>query len=551
LQTREEHFKSPGLTFTLSIDEDCDEGVSSPLSIGVPERKVYLDGPQKVKSEHAKIFHKTGSLSQDSFGASYGRQHIEKHPLRRSKNPPIKVQKSHDEKTWRGVSRLKDEGMQRKSASLPSGSKPPGSPRSHSRKSQTASEVASHILMDMVDVHFRNFQIELSTKPQHWLESYKDKHWNEVTFHTNDVDESEKNRRNKVWDLFHTELVFFTTQLQPLKLVFRNFLVFLQQQSPPLFKDVNVFRIFGNLDDVYDLSIQVAMDLLKLFKLKSGSDVAKPNDVVSTFKMFGHKFNPVYQTYGLNFESSKEYRETLYLQPLFTKYMKLAASDPMCKRLKLDDFLLAPVKHLAHYPMLLEKIVKYTPGASTKSLLQSALHAFKVSLKELESNMDDYKHILRLNEIQKTLHWPTVDVMETGSYIPQILRFKISEQPCERLIVSGHQTILHEGKLKLIGTKGQTTKKLHAMLFQNFLLLTEAVKLHSQRRMSVYKQPFSLSEMSVYDIPASELKRSFACLLHNKFNQHVSLLVFQAEANEGRDIWLRKLRSAIEDSKLS
>jgi hypothetical protein len=110
--------------------------------------------------------------------------------------------------------------------------------------------------MDMVDVHFRNFQIELSTKPQHWLESYKDKHWNEVTFHTNDVDESEKNRRNKVWDLFHTELVFFTTQLQPLKLVFRNFLVFLQQQSPPLFKDVNVFRIFGNLDDVYDVSIE-------------------------------------------------------------------------------------------------------------------------------------------------------------------------------------------------------------------------------------------------------------------------------------------------------
>ena len=34
--------------------------------------------------------------------------------------------------------------------------------------------------------------------------------------------------------------------------------------------------------------------------------------------------------------------------------MQLAASDPMCKRLKLDDFLLAPVKHLAHYPMLLE-----------------------------------------------------------------------------------------------------------------------------------------------------------------------------------------------------
>ena len=40
-----------------------------------------------------------------------------------------------------------------------------------------------------------------------------------MTFDTKGVDESEKSRRNKVWELFHTEVVYFTTQLQPLKMV--------------------------------------------------------------------------------------------------------------------------------------------------------------------------------------------------------------------------------------------------------------------------------------------------------------------------------------------
>jgi len=127
--------------------------------------------------------------------------------------------------------------------------------------------------------------------------------------------------RDAVWDLFQEECKYYTRQLKPLEQVYKAFLEELHFHG--LLKVADIDKLFANLSELCELSARVCRDLFQLFDGRSGSAIASNNALIRVFSMFGHKFNPVYQRFCVNFEKQRGFVRALQPLPEFQEYLKV------------------------------------------------------------------------------------------------------------------------------------------------------------------------------------------------------------------------------------
>lgn len=85
---------------------------------------------------------------------------------------------------------------------------------------------------------------------------------------------------------------------------------------------------------------------------------------------------------------SKRFTHLLYLfififHFIFFLIFQWCSQDPRCRRLQLNDFLVAPMQHCTKLPLLLANIRKYTSSDYDKNILALTIGKVEISLRKL------------------------------------------------------------------------------------------------------------------------------------------------------------------------
>ncbi|ESO96228.1 hypothetical protein LOTGIDRAFT_174939 [Lottia gigantea] len=407
------------------------------------------------------------------------------------------------------------------------------------------------------------------------LAVYKNLHWSDLIASSDkqhqpiQISDTERKRREAVWELFKSECVFLIDHLMVLKHSFLEPLKKVQVEGFLMYAEPQ--DIFGNLDELCYVSYTFCKDFLSaLLKDMSSTEFCRTRVLIKAFQRFSthSKDGAVYHTYCLNYTNALSYLEKLSVYPEFAEFAKWCELDTRCNRLQLTDLLVAPMQHCTKLPLLLNNIRKYTADETDRQQLSESINKVEMSLKNLEEKMKFVKNFERVQEIQRQISWPQVGELDPRSYIPECLKGTISRQPCEKLLSCPKRQLIYEGQLTLI----EPTKSVdvHMFLFHDILLLTKPKK-GARKKVTtlepgakspnlgssstdktiytVYRQPialdrFTLHDISTVDAAASGLKHAFVLVQISRFQQIIGVYTLQSSCDLNKATWVSNINEA-------
>ncbi|XP_061195198.1 pleckstrin homology domain-containing family G member 7-like [Saccostrea echinata] len=396
------------------------------------------------------------------------------------------------------------------------------------------------------------------------LSGYKSFHWSDLIARTeNDekplkLPDIERKRREAIWELFTSECVFLIDHLMVLKHCFMEPLKRLQVDDHLMFAEPN--EIFSNLDELCYVSYTFCKELITvLLRSMKSEEIWPASSLVEALDKFSKLSDDgnVYHTYCISYSKCLEYVEKLRKNENFVEFEKWCSLDPRCRRLQLNDFLVAPMQHCTKLPLLLANIRKYTSSDYDKSILALTIGKVEISLQCLDEKMRRERNTQRLQELRQQIMWPIVTDLDPRTYIPECLRSSFSSQPCSSLLSCPHRLLLHEGQLTLI----QTTKNVdvYLFLFDDLLLITKTKR--GRKKPSdlgqtdnksfyvVYRQPIELRclkihDVDTYDTSGSNIKNALVLVQVSTLQQVIGLYTLQCPSEFTKDMWISKLNDA-------
>ncbi|GAA55777.1 pleckstrin homology domain-containing family G member 7 [Clonorchis sinensis] len=413
-------------------------------------------------------------------------------------------------------------------------------------------------------------QAVIDEKDSHWSQLTKDEGTQPLDPEAIMMSDREICRREAVWELFKSELIFCVDHLMVLKNCFMEPLKKLQVDGYLMF--VEPSNLFGNLDDLCYVSHTLCRELIgNLSRSLATKDFGSTDVLIGPLKRWAEhsKNGEVYHNYCLNYDSALTYLDTLRKHEQFNEFEKWCEQDARCRRLQLTDLLIAPMQHYMKIPLLLTSIRKYTANPSEKEMITNCLNKVESSLKSLEDKMRWLKNFERLQEIQSQLVWPAISEMEPRIFIPELLRQSLAHQPCERLIANPKRQLLHEGFLTL--SDGSKIIDVFAFLFDDFFLITRIKKQPKKKSLSenpvvtrsmteggvfvVYRQAIALDRFTIHDIGIAEasangLRHAIVLVLITRFQQITGVYTLQASNELDKQRWIEKLRSSQQQFQL-
>ncbi|XP_059179497.1 uncharacterized protein LOC131958456 [Physella acuta] len=406
------------------------------------------------------------------------------------------------------------------------------------------------------------------------LAAYKSLHWSDLIASTDkqqnsqltSITDTERKRREAVWELFKSECVFLIDHLMVLKHCFMEPLKKVQVEGSLMFAEPQ--DLFGNLDELSYVSYTFCKDFIAaLLKDMSITDFGRTNVLLKAFQRFSahSRDGAVYHSYCLNYANALSYLEKLRANSEFAEFEKWCEQDARCNRLQLTDLLVAPMQHCTKLPLLLHNVRKYTADEDERQQVAESIEKMEASLKQLEEKMKWIKNFERVQEIQRQIVWPTVTELDPRCVIPESLKPSLSKQPCERLLACPKRQLLHEGQITLV----ETPKPLdiHMFLFDDILLITKVKKVPRKSKQSssdiqtsgqsdrasyiVLRQPLALDRFTIHDISPSDaavngLKHCFVLVHISRYQQITGVFTFQAACDATKNTWLTQIRDAME-----
>ena len=414
---------------------------------------------------------------------------------------------------------------------------------SRNRNSYQSTPVDVPMTIESLFKSYLSYSSLSSTKEQ-GVAKYIGLHWTDVVSAGVPMDSSTVKHHDAVWELFQEETRYLNKQLYPLDKVYKGFLEELHFNGILQLAEVN--KIFANLSELCELSSGIAIDLSKLFLNRPPLQVASTNELVLTFSMFGRKFNPVYQKFCVNVEKNRGYLKALHQLPDFEEYIRVCRNCEKVQKNDIESLIIAPLQHLCHYQLLLEKILRHTKDPNDCSMLSSTIKAIVVTLKELESNIAEHQRSLELLELQELIHWsPLLLQPDLLTYLPESWIPQLSEQP---KLATKDRVFIHKGTLKLLDAKFKPSLDIFVVLLSDYVVLTEQRSKSTKKQLAqyvLYQHPIPLASLEVCDAPLPLAQRNmFTLLERSPLGCFAHCYTLQAESKEEKDSWLAKLRLA-------
>ncbi|KAI4586907.1 hypothetical protein MJG53_004694 [Ovis ammon polii x Ovis aries] len=215
--------------------------------------------------------------------------------------------------------------------------------------------------------------------------------------------------------------------------IFMNTLKYLQTHEYLL--DVDLWRLFANLEELSQTSFGFVSSLFRIFK--DYIDICETSP-------------------SLDFIS------------VLTKWCE---QNDQCRRLHLPELLVAPLHRLTRYPLLLKNIWKRSTDSTEKIMIYSIKEKVEKSIRDLEGKVKWLDSFQKFRHLQEIVVWPPLWDRDKRFFIPECLKHIFKEHMAENILSPTNRHLLYEGKLTL----AESTRFLdvYLFLFDDFLLVTK------------------------------------------------------------------------------
>ncbi|XP_075909738.1 rho guanine nucleotide exchange factor 11-like [Petromyzon marinus] len=281
----------------------------------------------------------------------------------------------------------------------------------------------------------------------------------------------EVKRQDVINELLHTERAH-VRMLKVLKALFCDRLL-----QNGVASEAEVRQIFPNLDALLPLheSLNVAMKKLKenepLVDGVGDALLARFAGVAGEALQAEAAVFCSQQSLALDIIKQRQRKDARFQQ-----FIQDAESNPHCRRLQLKDFLPCEMQRLTKYPLLLDKIAKYTADSSPEhGKVQQASECCKRILLSVNTAVREAENAQRLQDYQRRMD--VSPFLEKTQY-PYIAEFKNLDLTKRKM--------LHEGPLTWRLNK-EKTLDLHVLLLEDLVVLLQrqeeklVLRCHSQQ----------------------------------------------------------------------
>ncbi|XP_032438291.1 rho guanine nucleotide exchange factor 11 isoform X11 [Xiphophorus hellerii] len=206
----------------------------------------------------------------------------------------------------------------------------------------------------------------------------------------------EVERQAVIYELFTTEVSHLRTLRVLDKVFYRKMRSVLNSEE--------LACIFPNLPQVYELHASLCEEMKK----RRESPIVQNIGDVMLAKVEGAAGNEFQeqasqlccqQTQALELIKNKKRKDQRFAQ-----IIQECEASPQCRRLQLKDLLVSEMLRLTKYPLLLDKIIKYTEGGSSDlPSLQRAQACCRGILKAVNEDVRETEHRQRLSQYQRRL----------------------------------------------------------------------------------------------------------------------------------------------------
>ncbi|XP_010838009.1 PREDICTED: pleckstrin homology domain-containing family G member 7 isoform X2 [Bison bison bison] len=403
----------------------------------------------------------------------------------------------------------------------------------------------------------------------------KDKTWNEVMemhqkLPTNQLDL--RKQQEAVWELFTSEGTYFLDHLLVLKMIFMNTLKYLQTHEYLL--DVDLWRLFANLEELSQTSFGFVNSLFRIFKDYVDICETSPSlDFISVLtKYFRGSLCQSHQTYCLNYSAAVFYLESLKQRHDFGIYLKWCEQHDQCRRLHLPELLVAPLHRLTRYPLLLKNIWKRSTDSTEKIMIYSIKEKVEKAIQDLEGKVKWLDNFQKFRHLQEIVVWPPLWDRDKRFFIPECLKHIFKEHMAENILSPTNRHLLYEGKLTL----AESTRFLdvYLFLFDDFLLVTKTKRnkkklggsdpglmcpsltaelqtvIREGGSCTVIDQPIPLDRLLVrgldpLHVSVFGLRNAFLIQHENRYRQCIAAFLLQAQTENIKRTWIAQITAAI------
>ncbi|XP_071273438.1 rho guanine nucleotide exchange factor 11-like isoform X11 [Agelaius tricolor] len=358
------------------------------------------------------------------------------------------------------------------------------------------------------------------------------------------LSQREVDRQEVINELFVTEL----SHLRILRVL--DLLFFQRLRREQLLSREELGLLFPNLPDLIDVHSSLWESMRRL-REEQGPIIGDIGDLM--LARFEGAAKEEFQRVAAAFCSSQSIaleliRTKQRKESRFQLFMQEAESNPQCRRLQLKDLLIAEMQRLTKYPLLLENVIKCTPGGSAEQ--QKLLRAREQSrdvLRAVNEAVRRAENRQRLQEHQRRLD---TSALERTSN-PLAAEFR-------NLDLTSHRMI-HEGPLAWRVGKDKSVE-LHVLLLEELLVLLQRqderwlLKCHSRGGLggaADTKQSFSpvlkLSSLLVRSVATD--KRALFIICTSELGPQIYELV--ALTSSEKNTWMQLLEQAVQGATRS
>ncbi|XDC73395.1 hypothetical protein R6Z07F_004568 [Ovis aries] len=403
----------------------------------------------------------------------------------------------------------------------------------------------------------------------------KDKTWSEVMEMHQKLPTNQSDLRKQqeaVWELFTSECTYFLDHLLVLKMIFMNTLKYLQTHEYLL--DVDLWRLFANLEELSQTSFGFVSSLFRIFKDYIDICETSPSlDFISVLtKYFRGSLCQSHQTYCLNYSAAVFYLESLKQRHDFGIYLKWCEQNDQCRRLHLPELLVAPLHRLTRYPLLLKNIWKRSTDSTEKIMIYSIKEKVEKSIRDLEGKVKWLDSFQKFRHLQEIVVWPPLWDRDKRFFIPECLKHIFKEHMAENILSPTNRHLLYEGKLTL----AESTRFLdvYLFLFDDFLLVTKTKRnkkklggsdpglmcpsltpelqtvIKEGGSCTVIDQPIPLDRLVVRGLDSLHvsvfgLRNAFLIQHENRYRQCIAAFLLQAQTENIKRTWIAQITAAI------
>lgn len=276
-----------------------------------------------------------------------------------------------------------------------------------------------------------------------------------------------------------------------------------------------IYSIFSNLEVLINCNKTMLSELEKIIDATTGAEV----EIGEVFTKLADYFK-MYKVYCANQQTSlAAVDQHLKKNANFKKNLDVCHSDPRCKGLFLQSYLIKPIQRVCKYPLLLRELIKYTPEDHPDfQPLQNAFEKINEVVANINEGQRQAEGLQRIIDLQKL-----IDGVDT--------------------LVAPNRNLQKEGDLNFYkSSKSKHPEKRHVFFFSDLILLTvRKGEKKFEHKLSVPLENCTLTVLA----DSSHIKNSFELVQGEKKHQ-VKCILGCDTPKESND-WVRNIKQLIKE----